>query len=239
MEWTTINPDVNVLVGINGSGKTTLMNIMYAYYTNDAKELKKYQYQDIHAVPLNTDVYPLVYLRTFDTPIADKRKSESPLMQELNNVVFQNKEGISFFNYRMKMLDFSDKAEEIQNNIDELFHIINELFQDTGKTISISKGNNSTLIFHQNGDILQLEHLSSGEKQLLLILLKVFLLEKKPAIIFMDEPEISLHIRWQREIIDRIRQINPYCQIIIATHSPSVFGAGWGEKVVYMEDITK
>lgn len=239
MEWTTINPDVNVLVGINGSGKTTLMNIMYAYYTNDAKELKKYQYQDIHAVPFNTDVYPLVYLRTFDTPIADKRKSESPLMQELNNVVFQNKEGISFFNYRMKMLDFSDKAEEIQNNIDELFHIINELFQDTGKTISISKGNNSTLIFHQNGDILQLEHLSSGEKQLLLILLKVFLLEKKPAIIFMDEPEISLHIRWQREIIDRIRQINPYCQIIIATHSPSVFGAGWGEKVVYMEDITK
>lgn len=41
VEWTTINSDVNVLVGINGSGKTTLMDIMYAYYTNDAKELKK------------------------------------------------------------------------------------------------------------------------------------------------------------------------------------------------------
>lgn len=46
-------------------------------------------------------------------------------------------------------------------------------------------------------------------------------------------------IRWQREIIDRIRQINPSCQIIIATHSPSMFGAGWGDKVVYMEDIIK
>ena len=144
-------------------------------------------------------------------------------MEELNNVVFQNKEGISFFNYRMKMLDFRDKANEIQQNIDELFGIINELFQDTGKTISISKGNNSTLIFHQNENTLHLEQLSSGEKQLLLILLKVFLQEKKPAIIFMDEPEISLHIRWQREIIDRIRQINPSCQIIIATHSPSMF----------------
>ena len=136
-------------------------------------------------------------------------------MEELNNVVFQNKEGISFFNYRMKMLDFRDKANEIQQNIDELFGIINELFQDTGKTISISKGNNSTLIFHQNENTLHLEQLSSGEKQLLLILLKVFLQEKKPAIIFMDEPEISLHIRWQREIIDRIRQINPSCQIIM------------------------
>ena len=66
---------------------------------------------------------------------------------------------------------------------------------------------------------------------------QVFLLDKKPAIIFMDELEISLHIRWQREIIDRMRQINPFCQIIIATHSPSMFGTGWGDKVVYMEDI--
>ena len=57
--------------------------------------------------------------------------------------------------------------------------------------------------------------------------------------IFMDEPEISLHIRWQREIIDRMRQINPFCQIIIATHSPSMFGTGWGDNVVYMEDIIK
>lgn len=203
------------------------------------KNIKKYQYQDIQSTPLSTEVYPLVYLRTFDTPLANKRKSGSPLMEELNNVVFQNKEGISFFNYRMKMLDFRDKANEIQQNIDELFGIINELFQDTGKTISISKGNNSTLIFHQNENTLHLEQLSSGEKQLLLILLKVFLQEKKPAIIFMDEPEISLHIRWQREIIDRIRQINPSCQIIIATHSPSMFGAGWGDKVVYMEDIIK
>ena len=154
-------------------------------------------------------------------------------------MVFQNKEGISVFKYRMKILDVHDTANEIQQNIDELFGIINELFQDTGKTISISKGNNSTLIFHQNENTLHLEQLSSGEKQLLLILLKVFLQEKKPAIIFMDEPEISLHIRWQREIIDRIRQINPSCQIIIATHSPSMFGAGWGDKVVYMEDIIK
>ena len=68
---------------------------------------------------------------------------------------------------------------------------------------------------------------------------QVFLLDKKPAIIFMDELEISLHIRWQREIIDRMRQINPFCQIIIATHSPSMFGTGWGDKVVYMEDIIK
>ena len=87
VDWLNVNPDVNVLVGINGSGKTTLMNIMYAYYTNDTKELRKYKYQEIQGVPLNTETYPLVYLRTFDTPIADKRKPESPLMQELNTFI--------------------------------------------------------------------------------------------------------------------------------------------------------
>ena len=235
--WNHKNPDVNVLVGINGSGKTTLLNIMDAYYNNDNKELKKYT-GTISGTPQTNDIYPITYLRSFDTPVPDKRKSESPLMQELNNAVFQNKEGLSFFNYRMKMLDYADQAEKIQRNIDELFATINELFADTNKKIDISKGNNSTLIFHQSGRTISLEQLSSGEKQLLLILLKVFLLEKQPSIVFMDEPEISLHIRWQREIIDKLRQLNPQCQLFIATHSPSIFGSGWGDKVVYMEDIT-
>lgn len=238
LHWEQVNPDVNILVGINGSGKTTLLNILNAYYTNDVKELKKYP-GEISGNPSESGSYPITYLHSFDVPVADKRKSESPLMQELNQVVFQNKEGLSFFNYRMQMLDYKEKADEIQRNINELFAIVNEMFADTGKTIDISKGNNSSLIFHQNDQIIRLEQLSSGEKQVLLILLKVFLLEKQPAILLMDEPEISLHIRWQREIIDKLRQLNPKCQLIISTHSPSIFGSGWGDKAVYMEDIMK
>jgi predicted ATP-binding protein involved in virulence len=160
-------------------------------------------------------------------------------MQELNNVVFQNAEGVSFFNYRMQMLDYPHKAIEIQENINQLFQVIDEMFADTGKTIDILKGNNSRLVFHQGEQTIGIEQLSSGEKQLLLILLKVFLLEGKPAIVLMDEPEVSLHIRWQYELIDRLRQLNPNCQLIIATHSPSIFSAGWGDKAVYMEDLIK
>ena len=29
------------------------------------------------------------------------------------------------------------------------------------------------------------------------------------------------------------------CQLIISTHSPSIFGSGWGDKAIYMEDIMK
>lgn len=239
LHWENIHPDVNILVGINGSGKTTLLDVIHAYYKNDTKELKRFQGK-VSGNPLSTASYPIIYLRSFDSPIPDRRKvAESPLMQELNNVVFQNKEGISFFNYRMKMLDYKDKAKEIQSNIDLLFAIINTMFSDTDKTIDISKGNNSTLVFHQADQTISLEQLSSGEKQLLLILLKVFLLEGQPATVLMDEPEVSLHIRWQREIIDRLRQLNPKCQLIISTHSPSIFSSGWGDKAIYMENIMK
>lgn len=79
--------------------------------------------------------------------------------------------------------------------------------------------------------------LSSGEKQLLLILMRVFLMEEKPYILLMDEPEISLHIEWQYKLFEEIRRLNPNCQIITSTHSPSLFGEGWGDKLVFVEDL--
>ena len=55
----------------------------------------------------------------------------------------------------------------------------------------------------------------------------------------MDEPEISLHIEWQYNLIDYIRMLNPKAQLVISTHSPSIFGQGWGDKVKYMNDIVR
>lgn len=86
-------------------------------------------------------------------------------------------------------------------------------------------------------DKIQLEQLSSGEKQLLLILTTVFLQEEEPNILLMDEPEISLHISWQDKLIEMIRKLNPNCQLILATHSPNIFVDGWEDKIVFIEDM--
>lgn len=234
--WSNIYEDVNILVGINGSGKTTLLNMIAAYYGNDDKTLKRYR-GIISCSPSAEDLYPLSFVRSFDVPISDRRKSDSPLMQELNKVVIQNEEGLSFFNYRMKMLDYPQQATTIQSNIDELFHVIDNMFADTGKTVSISKGNNSSLVFQQDGETLLMSQLSSGEKQLLLLLIKVFLQEKRPAILLMDEPEVSLHISWQQKLLDSLRTLNPYCQLILSTHSPSIFSKGWSDRITFIEDL--
>ena len=137
----------------------------------------------------------------------------------------------------MKMLDYPERYDEIRKNIEKFEQLVNRMFSETGKTMQIK---DSQLMFKtEKGHFCELNDLSSGEKQLLLILLRVFLLEEKPAVVFMDEPEISLHIGWQQQLLDVLTSLNSNAQFFITTHSPSIFGRGWGDKVVYMEDIIK
>ena len=115
-------------------------------------------------------------------------------------------------------------------------NIINEAFAETRKQISNSS---SKLTFDNDGEIIDTSGLSSGEKQLLIILLTVLLERNQEYILMMDEPEISLHISWQYKLIDWILQFNPNVQIILTTHSPMIFADGWGDKAIYMDKITK
>ncbi len=113
--------------------------------------------------------------------------------------------------------------------------ILDELFGTTGK-----KFDEKEFYFQKIGNTqhpILPKNLSSGEKQILIILLNALLQDKKKFILFMDEPEISLHVDWQRKLINYIRLINPNVQIILATHSPTVYYQGWTEKAVRIEDI--
>ena len=240
-EWNGIDQNVNILVGINGSGKTTFLNVLYAYLKGETSVLRKYRMDKQNSIFVHPDgdhlIDSIYFIRSFDTPANDKRKNESRLLQELNYVLYQNKDGFSFFNYRMKILNEPERASEVQENIELLFTVINEMFSETGKKIEISK--DSQLVFRQGENLFGVEDLSSGEKQLLLLLVTVFLQDQKPSILFADEPEVSLHIAWQQVLIDNLRRLNPKCQMIVATHSPSIISKGWGDKVVNMSHIVK
>ncbi len=126
--------------------------------------------------------------------------------------------------------------EEIYGKKNLFISTINRLFSKTDKKISSDEKDNS-IVFLQGNLKLTSYQLSSGEKQILIILLKVLLQDNQPSILLMDEPEISLHLEWQQQLIDCIRTLNENCQIIIATHSPSIFAKGWFDKITRMEDI--
>ena len=90
----------------------------------------------------------------------------------------------------------------------------------------------------QMGETLMPYQLSSGEKQMLVILLTVLVEDSLPYVLFMDEPEVSLHVDWQQRLIDLIIDLNPNVQIILTTHSPAVIMNGWMDRVTEVSDIT-
>ncbi len=256
LQWNNVNEDVNILVGINGCGKTTLLNLIYDCC--NGTKIKKDIAEEVSCTDIES---PVTYIRSFDVPANARKKTESMLLQELKHIINQNGEGTSFFDYRMKMLNYPQKAAVIQERIEKFFALVNSLFEETGKEIAIDRQNN-TLTFHvkdredyivtkdnlhittEDGSFLttagvnvRLDQLSSGEKQMLLILTTVFLQEEKPNVLLMDEPEISLHISWQDRLIELIRKLNPNCQVILTTHSPNIFASGWEDKLVFIQDL--
>lgn len=106
-----------------------------------------------------------------------------------------------------------EQAEEPRRRLAELI----SSFFSKGKTIKFS---NTGLLAEVDGKQIPIASLSSGEKQLVRILIEVIIAEDN--VIIIDEPELSMHIDWQRNLISAMRTVNPDVQIIMATHSPDI-----------------
>lgn len=213
--------DVNIIIGINGSGKTTFLSNLY----NSLTENKK-------------DTEDVVYLPSIDNiSMRDKRKTATALSQDLEYYIYDMKTGPSLMSLRMSMIDSPEKKQvELRARIADFQNAVNSLFALTHKRIEIEGSKFSVVT--DNGT-LPVGALSSGEMQILLILLRVFLLNGRGAVVLIDEPENSLDIDWQFDLVNLLVRLNPNAQFFITTHSPALFGDGWGDKVWYMEQITK
>lgn len=88
---------------------------------------------------------------------------------------------------------------------------------------------NSIEVETETGNKISLSSLSSGEKHLMRILIETLLAGESSLII--DEPEISMHVDWQRHLIEAMRKLNPDTQLIIATHSPEIMAEVADDKI--------
>ena len=177
------------------------------------------------------------YVNTFDEVIKEKKaiaQEMSPLSARLMAAIFDTQE-MSLNSYRLKATEGQTISTHINKRLQRWVATVNGFFVTTQKTFTI-QGNNVFFI-RENGEKLLLEDLSAGEKQLLIILTHALIQDREPFILLMDEPEISLDIDWQYKLIHTIRKFNPRCQLFIATHSPGIFGDGWNDKLVFMEQL--
>ena len=187
------------------------------------------------------DMIKLSFISTFDV-VRETKQDESQLDAILKDL--QVEYGYYLSDLAKQVGDFvasngsmtMGDLSAINQNKDEFIAIVNEVLAETKKVIDPKE---SKLTFTQEGTEkkLSVKDLSSGEKQMLIILLTVLLQKREEYIVIMDEPEISLHIHWQYSLIDYLLRLNPNAQFILSTHSPSIFGKGWGKKVVYAHKL--
>lgn len=130
--------------------------------------------------------------------------------------------------------DLERDRQEIFKPRDSFLSVINELF-DGRKIASISQ-RNEIVIETKDSRPIPLEELSSGEKQLLIILGEALLQEGESVVYIADEPELSLHIKWQEGLTKAISKLNPNAQIIFATHSPDIVSTNT-DKLIIMETV--
>ena len=110
--------------------------------------------------------------------------------------------------------------------------IINKMMN--GKTLIFDE-RNTPKIFIGEKKSYDIDILSSGEKQLFILLGEALLQEEKPIVFISDEPELSLHVTWQSVLFENIRSLNANSQIITATHSPDIVGP-FQDKIINVED---
>ncbi len=255
VHWDNLDSSVNILVGTNGSGKSTFLRIINNAVCGNTKEISKqidsaeirlgsgekieYARKKKEIELLSFSRIEADYINIFDTPVTTK-SGKSSLFHALDSIIYQRLKDVkSFTDYRMKILNPENDLQEIKRRIELLFSVIDRFFEISGKRIGITGDNKIIFRFSDNDNVIEPEQLSSGEKHLLIIFFRVFLMEDKPYLLLMDEPELSLHIEWQNKLIEAIKTLNPNCQIILTTHSPSIFADGWEDKLIFMEDIMK
>jgi len=169
--------------------------------------------------------------------------ASTTLIQEYNfiNIVNTNlvKDIPSYIATKIISAIFKNKNEKVGDVQKKVFDEINEIFEILDIDVKIEDisqdGRNIPIFTNSAGDKFDINELSSGEKQLFLRTLAIRMLNPENSIILIDEPELSLHPKWQQRIVDVYRKIGKNNQIIIATHSPHILGSVKKENIMLLD----
>lgn len=249
IRW-TLRPEVNILSGVNGKGKTTIINKVAEHL----RQMQRKNYElapdgvTITLSPADATEVKFDVVRSFDNTMIP-----ASIAAKLTDGIIRSELDWRLYELQRRYLDYqvnignrmiqilSQGGAEAQNEAMQVSRaktdfqdIIDDLFAETYKTIDRQS---NELQFLQYGETLSPYRLSSGEKQVLIILLTVLLQCNEPYVMLMDEPEVSLHIEWQQRLVRLIRRLNPNVQIILATHSPAMIMDGWLDAVTEVSEI--
>ncbi len=125
------------------------------------------------------------------------------------------------FNLLNHLVNSYDEQSQYDQRIKEFVDVCNKYL--IGKKYSFDENKIELNLIKDGNQIIPLQCLSSGEKQIISLFSKLYLNEDKKYIILFDEPELSLSIFWQKELLPDIMKTNGCSMLVAVTHSPFIF----------------
>ncbi|WP_159478611.1 AAA family ATPase [Chryseobacterium sp. 18068] len=121
-----------------------------------------------------------------------------------------------------KLIDLYNEQETLDVSIKNFAETCNQYLNL--KQFIYDESSISLQIFRNNSsDEIELEQLSSGEKQIVSLFSKIYLEQDKSFIILFDEPELSLSIYWQQRLLTDILDSRKCNFLLTVTHSPFIY----------------
>lgn len=221
-----------------------LRNIkFYNYdYRHNKTENRNYNSKIISRSFEKLKIFPKIIYVPTEINFEEIKKAQTNLKKEYSfiNIVdsYEIKDIPSYIATRISKVANEEEDLTMGQVRKKVFAEINGIFEILEldvKLSEISKDENSMPIFtDSSGKKFGINELSSGEKQLFLRTLAIKMLEPENSIIMIDEPELSLHPKWQQKIVDVYRKIGRNNQIILATHSPHILGSVEKENIILL-----
>ena len=252
-----LQPGVNVLSGKNGAGKSTIINRVAQHLLSlpASGEIRRSELPTNSLFGVQIDFAPsdATTIRYDMVRSVDRQLMYSDRLTTLDEGKVNTELDWQLYQLQRRYLDYQvnvgnrmiqlltggdptarEKAAEAAAMKTLFQDLVDDLFSETGKRIDRQS---NELRFFQYDETISPYLLSSGEKQMLIILLTVLTEDLQPYVLLMDEPEVSLHFDWQKRLIGMIRRLNPHAQVILTTHSPAVIMDGWGDCVTEVSEI--
>jgi ABC-type cobalamin/Fe3+-siderophores transport system ATPase subunit len=156
---------------------------------------------------------------------------EVPQLFELIDTTEQvSRETMAVFEWYVEVLESQHQQRElIASRLLRFERIVNRYL--VGKRVQVGAKHGLTISI-EGGDSLREAQLSSGEYQLLFMMVTALVSSRSGTVIAIDEPELSLHVQWQRSLVKSLAECAAGAAplLILATHSPTIAGefrANW------------
>jgi ABC-type transport system involved in cytochrome c biogenesis ATPase subunit len=123
--------------------------------------------------------------------------------------------------YISYLIEIGEKISDREKSVNRFVIICNEYLH--GKNFIFRNDEYSVSIEYEDGSLVQMEDLSSGEKQIVSLFAHLILDDEEKNYVIIDEPELSLSVDWQQRFLQDISDLDTCHFIGAVTHSPFIF----------------